>query len=506
MLSHSTVLFFSAITLILSFSSHNCYIFSWLAFAPLLVVTIREKKGKGFLWGFIFGVIFYVGNISWINYTLMFYGGIPAFLSIPLLFLLVSYLSLYYGLFSYFLKKVHRTFPAWGIWSAPFIWVGLEWIRSFFMTGFPWSTLGYSQHTFLPVLQISEYTGVYGVSFLIILSNVMLARWCLPIMKKPLIKESAICFLIVFSAVFWGSYKIKSIQGDMNNSLSVRGAFVQGNIKQSMKWDPEREKEIVKTYEVLTLDVAMKRPQFILWPETAVPFLYQNNPEYKKWLEELSNTVGTPIVTGAMTYNYQSKDEIKYFNSAVLVTPDKNIQKVYDKIHLVPFGEYVPFRKLLFFVDKLVSIVGELTPGTETHTYKISSFSFGTAICFEIIFPDLVRRFADKGVDIVMNLTNDAWYGNTDAPFQHWAMVAFRCVENRIWVVRAANTGISGFINPWGKPVYASKLFSPEAGVFDLSILKNKNKTFYTRFGDIFAKTCFVFSFMLLALVSWKKE
>jgi len=491
------LLFAAAFALVLSFSRYNCNIFAWFALAPLILITIKVKKP--FWWGVLFGVFFYSGNLYWLNNTLMFFGGLPIFLSIPALLILFFYLSLYYGVFCHILKMFYKRYPLWGLWCAPFVWVGLEWVRSFLLTGFPWSTLGYSQHNFIPVIQIAEYTGVYGVSFLLVLANVLFARCFILDSKRRLVLESVVFLLIISTVIVWGNRKIKSLlEYQKTAKNTVRAAVVQGNIEQTMKWNPEKEKEIVDIYDNLTRNTGYKNPDIFIWPETAVPFLVQASTEKSDRLKKLSHTVNAPIVTGAVTFNISKNREVKYSNSSIIVTPDNKLMKVYDKIHLVPFGEYVPLKNVLFFVERLVTAVGELTPGKKTHVYRLPSFTFGVVICYEIIFPDLVRRFAKRGAHVIMNLTNDAWYGDTDAPFQHWAMVAFRSVENRVWVARAANTGISGFVNPCGEVVRKTRIFSRTVCTLDMNVSEDYNQTFYTQHGDIFAKDCFAFACVLL--------
>jgi len=494
-----TLLFAAAFAMVLSFSRYNCNIFAWFALSPLILVTTKVKKP--FWWGILFGVFFYCGNLYWLNKTLMFFGGLPVFLSIPALLILVFYLSLYYGAFCHILKMLHKRYPIWGLWYAPFVWVGLEWVRSFLLTGFPWSILGYSQHNFIPVIQIAQYTGVYGVSFLLVLANVLFARWIILNCRRRLALESFVFLLLFLTVIAWGDRKINSLhelQKTVKNT--VRAAVVQGNIEQTMKWDPEKEKEILDIYDNLTKNSGHKNPDIFIWPETAVPFLVQADPKKSDRLKELSHTVKAPIVTGAVTFNISKDRQVSYSNSSIIVTPNSKLAKVYDKMHLVPFGEYVPLKDVLFFVEKLVTAVGELTPGKAPHVYRLPSFTFGVVICYEIIFPDLVRKFAKNGAHMIMNLTNDAWYGDTDAPFQHWAMVAFRSVENRVWVARAANTGISGFINPCGEVVKKTRIFSRTVCTLDVNILEDYNQTFYTQHGDIFAKHCFAFACVLLLI------
>jgi predicted amidohydrolase len=265
-----------------------------------------------------------------------------------------------------------------------------------------------------------------------------------------------------------------------STELPLAVAIVQGNIDQGVKWDPAWQSKALQLYRYLTLEAARERPRLIVWPETAVPFFLREDPRRAE-LETLARAAGAYLLVGAPDrLSEQSR------NSAFLVGPDGRMLGQYDKRHLVPFGEYVPLRRLLFFVNVLAGGgIGEFAPGKEATVFSTPAGRFGVVICYEAIFPGEVREFFLGGADFLVNITNDAWFGRSAAPAQHLAMAAFRAVENRAYLVRAANTGISAIVAPDGRIVRSSGLFTP--AVLSAPITPRAGVSFYTRYGDLFA-------------------
>ena len=287
-------------------------------------------------------------------------------------------------------------------------------------------------------------------------------------------------------------------------------ALIQGNIEQNRKWDDSYQSEVFDAHVNLTMQASREKPDLIVWPESATPFYFQADRNFGPKMIELAKNSGSFILFG--TPGYEIKDNgIVSYNRAYLLSREGDVVGKYDKIHLVPFGEYVPLRKILFFIDKMVEGVGEYQSGEEYTIFeirnpksKIQNF-FGTLICFEVIFPDLVRRFVKNGAEFLVNITNDGWYGKTAASSQHIAMVAFRAVENRVPVVRAANTGISGIIEPTGKIAKETDIFVATyvTGEINTGLLQ---KTFYTQYGDVFAYICSMATIFLVMLSRYAKN
>jgi apolipoprotein N-acyltransferase len=263
--------------------------------------------------------------------------------------------------------------------------------------------------------------------------------------------------------------------------------IAQGNVEQDRKWDPEFQGETMRRYDELTRAAVRDGAQVVVWPETAAPFFFQEPGALRDEVVELARTTRTPLLIGSPAFERMA-GRIEQRNRAYLVGDDGATGDYYDKMQLVPFGEYVPFQRILFFVDQMVHAVGSLGAGTAHTVFRIPEGRFGVLICYEGIFPDLTRRFVADGADFLVNITNDAWYGRTAAPRQHLIQATFRAIENRVPLVRAANTGISAIVDPDGRLRWQGPLFEMVAHVEE--IRWTGVRTFYTRFGDVFVGLC----------------
>lgn len=494
----------SGILLGLSFPKADLSFLAWFSIVPLLVFLHDKDKKESFIAGFITGVFYFFITIYWIYHSINHYGSIHFVPSILLVFLLSCYLSLYVAVFSllYSYQIKRTTIPSMVI--APFFWVTLEYIRSFLLTGFPWSSIGYSQYSFSTLIQVSDLIGVYGISFLVISINGAITDALLykkrkterPLMQvyPTFVSLSVIC-LIFISVFIYGIVKINSkIEGQR-----IKVAVIQGNIEQDKKWDHNFQSYVMNVYKSLTLDSLKYSPDMIIWPETALPFYFDYDKQLTDDLIGFQGQTNSYLLLGSMMIkpDRDNKKKVIYTNSAILFDKNAKISYIYDKIHLVPFGEYVPLRKVLFFINKLTYGIGDYTPG-DIHLKAITPFgSFGTVICYEIIFPDLVRKFFVKdGANFLVNITNDAWFGTTSGPYQHFNMAIFRAIENRKPVVRVANTGISGYIDSKGKVVSSTELFKQTFAVYEIET--NKTTTFYTKNGDLLIYFSFVITIILL--------
>jgi apolipoprotein N-acyltransferase len=341
-----------------------------------------------------------------------------------------------------------------------------------------------------------DITGAYGASFVIILFNATLF-WVLQQWPKKTFpfKEVTIIALILLGFLIYGYGKMRAIDRQMLQSPPLKIGLVQGNIDQSIKWDESFQKETLKIYERLSFKVAEEKPDLIIWPETATPFFFQEASEYQPLVLDIPERTKAFLLFGSPSYKIE-KGKVNHYNSAYLASPAKELVGRYDKIHLVPFGEYVPLSNLLFFIGSLGEGIGNFKPGKEIFNFSIPQGQFGVLICFEIIFPDLCRRFVKRGADFLVTITNDAWFGRTSAPYQHLSIATFRAIENRVFIARAANTGISGFIDPKGKIVEQGGIFTEKA--MNRTIHLSKEKTFYTLYGDVFAWICSGLSLLLL--------
>jgi len=286
---------------------------------------------------------------------------------------------------------------------------------------------------------------------------------------------------------FYGKIRIETTDKLVSASHKARVSVIQGNIEQSDKWDPALQYSATKKYLDLSASVTAEKPDLVVWPETAAPFYFLYDTALTEKVQRGIAETGVSFLIGSPSL-MQVDDSIEYYNSAYLVGPDGIVSGKYDKVHLVPFGEYVPLKKWLPFLGKIVEHVGDFQPGKKGTIISLNGQSIGVLICYELIFPYLSRAEVKNGAGLLVNITNDAWYGKTSAPYQHFSMAAFRAVENRRALVRAANTGISGFIDPSGRIISSTAIFEDAVMTRNVPILREI--TFYTRFGDLFAFIC----------------
>lgn len=496
---------FSGLCLVFAFPKFDLSILAWVAFIPLLYALQHKTLAQAAGLGFLTGCTFFSGLLYWIYNVLTIYGHLPPVLSIFFLILLTAYLALYFALFAFVWRWLELKNILGQILWAPAFWVSLEFIRGILFSGFPWELLGYSQYQILPLIQITEITGVYGVSFLIWLVNILLYRFLNYVSKgerKYAAREILAVVLIISCCWLYGQNKIARVEQMAAKQKNYKISLIQGNIRQDLKWERHFQEETLKIYTTLTWQAQKEKPDLVIWPETATPFFFQNNFPFQSRLLDLARQMATPLLFGAPAFSRQG-NKINYFNSAFLISPPREILGRYDKIHLVPFGEYAPLAGLLGFTRDIIGAIGDFTPGPGITNLALPWGKFGVLICYEIIFPDLTRQFAAQGAQFLVNITNDAWFGRTSAPYQHLSMATFRAVENRMPIARAANTGISAFITAEGRIEQSSNLFTRE--VLSGNIKINKGLTFYTQYGDIFAYLCLVFSGFYLTFIYRKR-
>jgi apolipoprotein N-acyltransferase len=372
----------------------------------------------------------------------------------------------------------------------------VEWIRTYILGGFPWVSLGYSQYRATYLIQFIEITGVYGLSALVVLVNVVVygavRRWLAG--EAPSTRGMLAGTALLLTLVAWGYWRVQQI-ADLPAAGSLRVGVIQGNVAQDVKWDPAYQDGTIDHYEQLTRDAVADGAQLVIWPETAAPFFFQEEGELRDRILTLAHQLEIWLVVGTPAFSYEG-DALRLHNRVYLVGPDGSAGQFYDKMKLVPFGEYVPLKSLFFFVDKVVEGVGDFRAGEKPVVFHTAQASFGTLICYEGIFPDLTRRFVAGGADFLVNITNDAWFGRTSAPYQHLAMVTLRAVENRVPLVRVANSGFSAMVDIDGTIRWRTGLFESAWRVDTISWVGIQ--TFYARFGDVFVYGCL----LLLALVT----
>jgi len=494
----------SGTLLILIFPWYDVEWLAWVALVPLLMATYGVRPRAALGWGWLCGGVAYLGILRWIPHTMIHYGGVPVAASYGVLVLLVAYVGLYMGVFAAGWAWGVRQWPRGVLLFAPALWVALEWVRAQALSGFPWASLGYSQYLNRPLIQVAELTSVYGISFALVLGNVMVTQ-LLRTAKHRAWRAMVLPWTLAASGLLAiGGFGVWRLQTDWavptSSPPAVGVALIQGNIPQDQKWHAASRERIFGIYTALTRQAAAEPDvELIVWPEAATPFLFANEPAYRARQLLLAQEAGRPLLFGSPTYSREDNQDVMY-NSAFLVGPEATVLGRYDKIHLVPFGEYIPLRQLLFFLDKLVVGIGDFRSGEAYTVMAVPQGRFSVLICFEVIFPDLVRHFVRHGAQFLVNITNDAWFGYSPASYQHLSMVVLRAVENRVPIVRAANTGISAVIDPNGRLVQQTDLFV-RTWIKERIIPATSPETFYTRFGDLFAYSCLLLS--ALALGWW---
>jgi apolipoprotein N-acyltransferase len=470
---------------------------AWLALVPLLWALNGTTPREAFRRGFIFGTVHFVSLLYWLVPTMVIYGHLPALLGVGILFLFASVLSLV------FVAPMACGFVAAGrtplrvLLFFPLMWVGFEYLRSFLFTGFPWALLGYSQTPRLQLIQLSDIVGVYGISALIAVANAALFLGALAILgrawqTRPVGGRLAVGGLAAAAgmiALAWGygGLRIAEIDQLASAAPTVRIAVIQGNIEQSQKWDPAFQAATIEKYIRLSLSTRDREPDLIVWPESAAPFYFLREVPPTRMLLGGAAAVGTYFLIGAPAFEPRGP-AVDYYNRAYLLGPGGRVLGHYDKAHLVPFGEYTPFKEYLPFLGKIVEHVGDFAAGPKGRVLDWEARKLGVQICYEIIFPQLSRLLVQRGAALLVTITNDAWYGTTAGPYQHFSLATLRAVENRRALVRAANTGISGFIDPVGRVLDPTSLMVEAAVTRSLPLLDVE--TLYTRHGDVFAAGC----------------
>jgi len=479
------------------------WLLAWWGPACLILGLGGLRGGRRIWLALLVGTIAHGAILHWIYVVTVVYGHAPVFvgfLAPPALALYMSFSTVLFALGWGWLEERGLASP----FAAAALWVALDHSRSWFLTGFPWATLGYAQHLNVPLRGLSTLTGVYGLSFVTVLAGAVIA---------DLVRTSAggrrpgqaswIALAMVFlahGAGWWLTPSDPSAQ-----TPRVRVAALQGNIDQGVKWSRDWSDRTLGIYEELTRDAAGRGARLVVWPETAVPGALEFDPVLRERIGRLARETSAHLVVGGVgvTLEPGGRRFSEVYDSAFVFQSDGSISTRYDKAHLVPFGEYVPLRSLLGHVLGAVAsgiTSGDVSAGDRPRAVELESQEFGPGlklglpICYELLFPDLVRRFARDGAGVLFALTNDAWYGRTGAPYQFLAITALRSVETGLWTVRAANTGVSAVIDAGGQVVERTEIFERGLIVADVPVFSPESggRTFYARHGDVFAWSCWL--------------
>ncbi len=510
---------------------------AWIALLPLLIARHGLSAKKSAILGLLCGLAYYLSLIYWIIIALGRFGGLPLWLTVPALVGLALYMALYLATFTAILSWTSSRLPV--VWTAPLAWVGLDFIRCHLFTGFPWLDLGYSQFDWPMINQIADLCGHYGITFLIIMANALLADFLFaPCNAKHHLGPSAaiapaqdkqpianrlgkamppgqwglatrliLPVLLLAAALTYNSWRYQQLSQALSLAPTLAIGLMQGNIDQSEKWQPELQEKTVNTYLGLSAESTASQPaDLLIWPETALPFFPSETALFQRITDKFAHLAGPSLLCGAPHFQTElDSGKTSYFNSAFLISPSTVAQGValqrYDKEHLVPFGEYIPLQRYLPKALPLVQTMGNFSPGQDSAPLINKQAKLGILICFESIFPEEARMRVSRGANILVNLTNDAWYGRSSAPFQQVPMAVLRAIENRRGLARAANTGISFLVNPLGVVLSASPIFKKLQISGRLPLFEET--AFYTRLGFLFPQLCLLLlSLMLLSGIS----
>jgi apolipoprotein N-acyltransferase len=477
--------------LALSFPKFGHPACAWIALVPLFLAlsgwTGRPgplrgtTAARGAFLGLVTSLVFFCGTLYWTGPVLVTFGGLPGPLGVVSVLLLSLYLGLYNAVGTAALGVILRRFGAAGFWLAPMAWVSGEYLRGTLLSGFPWVVIGDTQVDVLPVAQVASVLGLYGVSLLVAFVNGALAYALLapPRMRVRTIAGTA---AVLLSVAVWGAWRVAD--GSLTRAGSpIRVGLLQGNIEQKDKWDPGQARRIFTTYIAMTRDAVRRGAEYVMWPESSTPFMFEENAVGGQQIRDLAAEVRVPLLFGSDQIVRGATPHL--YNAAFLVTPDRRTAAVYRKMQLVPFGEFIPLQHWISFLSPLVGGLATFAAGESVTMLPIGDHKASTAICYEVIFPHLAREAVERGSELLTTITNDGWYGTTSAPYQHFALASMRAIEQGRYLVRAANTGISGAVDPYGRVVAKSAIFEQTGVVVDVRFLQGR--TIYSRIGDVAA-------------------
>jgi apolipoprotein N-acyltransferase len=489
----------SALLAILSFPNFDLWFLAWVALVPLLVATAQTRKGRrAFLLGWLWGLIFFYGSCWWLTYPIIHYGHISAWFAYPLLLLPVGLVAIFPALFCLLLARLIRRFGLASVCMAPLIWVSLESAR-YLVTGMVWNALGYSQAFHPLLIQSARWGGVYTVSFLLVLANSAIAL--LVMRSRKLALALIVATALVVLAASYGAHRFPPIKDRTQNS-SVVAIAIQPNVPMEFSDEAKEMKSLLDRHLSLSSaasrdleqDVAFEGsaaalPRLVIWPESPMNFSYSRDSQLRDVVATLARTNHTSVLLNSL----EPAPRDGSHNSAILVNQEGRIVAQYDKIRLMPFGEYVPLPHWLPGASSVRGIVGDFTPGSSYTLMPLGDLRAGVFICIEAAHPAIARRFTKDGADVLINISNDGYLGPTPVMRQHLSNAIFRAVENDRPLIRVTNSGTSAYIDSKGSVWDATSGFTQAVRTW--TVRKEKAATtFYTRHGDIFVYACALIS------------
>jgi apolipoprotein N-acyltransferase len=502
----------SGVLLALSFPRVGHPAFAGVALVPQLVALSGWQGRPGRLpgqpphraatMGLLAGLVYFVGTVYWTSEVVATFGGLSTSLALLAMLLLAAYLALFPAITAVILARLITRGGVAALFFAPGAWVATEFFRGYLFGGFPWVPLGNSQVTVLPVAQLASLLGVYGVSALVAFVNAAIAYALLTAGPRR-VKALAAAAAVLIAAGVWGSLRIAG-NSLVREGTPLRVGLVQANIAQDDKWKSSEARRIFTTHIAMTREVARRGAEIVIWPESSTPFTFEGDPVGEAAMRALAREVRLPILFGS---DQEVANPAGHYNAAFLLGEDGSTKAVYRKIHLVPFGEYVPFSHWLSFFPPLVQTLAgfaPFTPGASVVLLPVGDRVISTAICYEVVYPSLIRQAVEGGSQLLTTITNDGWYGRSSAPFQHFEMAAMRAIEQGRYLVRSANTGISGIIDPYGRVLIRTSLFETAAVVGEARFVQAK--TVYATIGDLAAQLSAALVMVALAFALIKRH
>jgi apolipoprotein N-acyltransferase len=493
----------SGILIALSFPTPGLSFLAWVAIIPLLVALEGSAPRTAFRIGFTCGITAYAFILYWLNIVFTQYGHLPWAVSIPVYLLLVLWLAMFYGL-STSIARLGELAGVKAVFTLPVAWVAFDFIRSFLFSGFAWAMLGHSQFRTLPLIQIADLAGVYGITMLIVLANVVLYRAVRAVSGAGVpypVKSALILLILLTGTLFYGFNRLN--EPETGSSKPLRVALIQGNIPQDVKWSPAFRESTVAAYERLTREAAKGGVDLVVWPESAVPFFFQDDAVQAERIRNLARELNAHLLFGSPAHELRN-GSTTFLNSAFMLSPAGETTGRADKLHLVPFGEYVPLGSVLTFINKIVVGIGDFAPGQNAVTLDAGGTKLGIQVCYEVIFPELARKYVNAGARILVAITNDAWFGRSSAPYQHLSISAFRAVETRTPLIRAANTGITAIIDQNGHIRSMTALFVEDFRTGEVK--PGSGESLYLKIGDTPALLCLLLTAAVAAFVWIKRK
>ncbi len=468
---------------------------AYFCLVPLILALENKGPSSAFTIGYLFGLISNSLLLFWVGWATVL-GTVAA----------LVLLCLYNAFLCWFYSLIRRTWQKAAVFFLPFLWVAMEYVRSLTEISFPWLNLSYTQTYYVKLIQHSALWGNYGVTFWILWLN-LIVYFLVKNTKRWKVATPLFAILMILPYIH-GSWVMSDRKAA---AQEIKIALLQGNIEPKIKWDERFLDYNIRTYIDMTREAAKNDVDLIIWPETAAPCYLAADSFYLNMVQATCDEVNTPLLVGTNDYQVGSHGRLHYYNSAFLFIPQGGHPDVYNKVHLVPFSEKLPYEQIHHLSDRIQLGQSDFSSGEDLTIFEVPQGKFAVLICFESVYPALVRNFVNLGAEFLVNMTNDGWFGKTHGPFQHAQIAVFRAIENRIAIARCANTGVSMFIDPYGRVNKATKIFVRTTVIDRIPVNRAEghsslNRTFYVRYGDWFAVNCFLVSFVALAMAILQKS